>query len=91
MAQRYTTKDARACFKRIAAPSWNLDCNSAYGGCRIENASGSVDITSRLPPGQFCQAVWFHEKMVDAKARGLQGAGRARKATKRRAPKRKRK
>ncbi len=83
MATRYTDKDARACFKRIAAPTWKLDCNVHYGGCEIQNASGSVNITSRQPPRQFCESVWFFEKVADARSRGLEG-GRARRPAKRR-------
>jgi len=89
MAQRYTDKDARACLKRLDVPTWKLDCNSIYGGCRIENASGSHDITSRMPAKQFCEAISLHESVLRAKAQGLKGAGR-RKPAKRRAPKRRR-
>ena len=45
--------------------AWQLDCNWHYNGCRIEQISSSsggiTEVTQRLPPRQFCEAVWFSE------------------------------
>lgn len=46
-----------------------LDCNSHYGGCRVERisltGSGISWNTERQPPRQFCESVWFTEKLFE--------------------------
>jgi hypothetical protein len=91
---RYTEKDAKTCFVRITAMqgkriakswnevgAWQLDCNTTYGGCSIEqiaNKSGGVHtVTNRLPPKQFCEAVWFAEG-INRKHQDLDGRKRRR-------------
>jgi len=47
---------------------YRLDNNSIYGGVRIEqidNIHGGVrDITSRIPPAQFVEAVYFLQRSL---------------------------
>jgi len=47
---------------------YQLDNNAIYGGVRIEqivNAHGAVhDVTRRMKPAQFCEAVYFMEQSL---------------------------
>jgi hypothetical protein len=72
--------------KRIAKKfddvgAWQLDCNSTYGGCEIQqitNKGGGVNnLTKRLTPAVFCEAVHFSEGIN--RNTGLSGPRRARK------------
>jgi hypothetical protein len=69
------------CYKRTRSGSkakvgcWELDCNSTYGGCvinQIANESGGVTQpfgARRLKPEYFCIATHFAEKALEYKKR----------------------
>jgi len=74
MSDRYTIKDAERAFHHLAfrlgwAESYNqvggysLDYAPIYGGVRIvrviNERGGISDITDRMTPREFCQAVRF--------------------------------
>jgi hypothetical protein len=76
--------------KRIAkrfddVSGWSLDCNATYGGCAINQiaskSGGMHTVTNRLPPKQFCEAVWFAEG-IERKYQDHLDAAKRRKAKK---------